>query len=271
MKKAAPTVSNAWLVFSRGMISLVAISCWGVIRRDIVFLPKNGALLLIVRGIAGYVGVTSLFYGVTHLPLPVAAVFNWSSPIFVVLFSRLFLSERLPSGSRGLVLLAFVGLTQVVGLRFDEGFHSLLPWFPALVGLLGAVAAGVAYTAIRAASAQFSSNTIIFYFSLMTSLLAAPFAFFSSVPFQTGWTPVLLLVGASATLGQICMTHAYRYAPAGVVSVLSLMNAPFSALLGYWVFGEVIELWQWFGIFILGVAVSGVALLQQRRVKGVTV
>jgi drug/metabolite transporter (DMT)-like permease len=259
----APTIPQPWLVFSRGFIMLVVITIWGWWTGQVELRPR-GVKVLAVRGVAGFLGVSSLFYAVAHLPLPVASVLNWCAPLFVVFFSKIFLSERIPPRASGFVALAFLALTQVVGLKWNGGVASSVPLFPALVALGGAASAGVAYTAVRAASARFTSSTIIFHFSWIATLLATPWIIFSGADFDWRWLPGLLAVGVFATFGQVAMTAAYRRAPAPVVSTMSLFNAPFSALLGYWVFGEWLELQQWLGISVLMGSIAAVAYLQHR-------
>ncbi len=263
VKWTSQTIPQPWLVFSRGFVMLVMISAWGWWTGEVELRPK-GVRILVIRGIAGFLGVTSLFYAVSHLPLPIASVLNWCSPLFVVLFSRLFLNEHIPPRATVFVGLAFLALTQVVGLKWQGELTSQVPLFPALVALGGAAAAGVAYTAIRAASARFTSATIIFHFSWIATLLAVPWIVSTASPFDWHWIPALLSVGLFATCGQIAMTAAYRWAPAPAVSTMSLFNAPFSALAGFLVFGELLGLQQWLGILGLIVSISFVAYLQHQ-------
>ena len=47
-----------------------------------------------------------------------------------------------------------------------------------------------------------------------------------------------LLIGVCGSLGQICITYAYRFAPAGEISIYNYTGIIFSMLLGYTVLGE---------------------------------
>jgi drug/metabolite transporter (DMT)-like permease len=67
-------------------------------------------------------------------------------------------------------------------------------------------------------------------------------------------------MGSAATLGQFLMTHAYRFAPAGIVSTMNLLNAAFSAVLGWTLFGETLDRLQWAGLVVLGIGIASVTL-----------
>jgi S-adenosylmethionine uptake transporter len=184
--------------------------------------------------------------------------------LFVAFFSRMFLKERLPRGGLFFAILALLGLTWVVGLKVGEGFTLGVPVIPVLVAIFGAFAAGIAYTAVRAASSQYSSHTIVFWFSMVMTALSLPQLLASGEAFRWEWAPLLLSVGGLATAGQVCMTQAYRFAPAPMVSVLNLLNAPGVALLGYFFFGEVLLPGQWVGIALVGASLSALGWLQYR-------
>lgn len=88
VKKMGPEAPHAVLVFARGFVNLLIILGLHVFNRKIEFIPGNWKLL-IARGVAGFFGVSALFYGVRHLPLPVATLLSWSSPLFVLLLFQI--------------------------------------------------------------------------------------------------------------------------------------------------------------------------------------
>jgi drug/metabolite transporter (DMT)-like permease len=258
VRRLSGQIPEALLIFSRGAINFTVILGLMLIRREPLWVP--GKPLLIFRGLMGTGGVTCLFYAIAHLPLPIAAMLNWCSPLFVVLFSRLFTAERL--GGRALLGLGVALFGLSMALRPDLAFSGApegLPWLPVAVGLLGAAFGGAAYVAVRAATARVSAHAIILYFTATATVLSAPFAYRAGfrVPLTlaslAGWE--LLGVGLFATVGQSAMTQAYRLAPAGIVSTLSLMNAVFSLGFGAWLFGERLSPGQLAGMAVVGIGI----------------
>ena len=49
------------------------------------------------------------------------------------------------------------------------------------------------------------------------------------------------------------MTRAYRYAPAGVVSMMNLLNPVFGAAFGIYLFHEGLAAFQWAGMGLVGI------------------
>ena len=86
-----------------------------VLRRPL--LPRKGMGLLVFRGLAGFGGIACLFYGAIHLPLAVATLLNWCSLLFVIVFSGVFLKERIPGGTAGWIGLSVLGLLLLVSFR----------------------------------------------------------------------------------------------------------------------------------------------------------
>lgn len=253
VKRLARELPQLELVFFRSAINLVWVAGLVLALRESLRPP--GKRLLVFRGVAGFAGVCCLFYSISHLPLPIATLLSWCSPIFVILFSRVFLGERLPGSAGFFVPVAFVGLVLLIHPTSD----SLLQMGAALIGLLGAAFGGMAYVAVRAATARVGGNVIVFYFVLVSTLISAPLAVPGFVKPTWEQSLELLALGTFATVGQLTMTQAYRYASAGVVSMMNLLNPIFGAAIGLLVFDERLIWFQWMGMVMVGSAVVGLA------------
>lgn len=62
---------------------------------------------------------------------------------------------------------------------------------------------------------------------------------------------ILLLAGLAAAGGQFTITAAYTYAPAREISVYDYSQIIFSAILGYFIFGQVSDALSWIGYIII--------------------
>jgi drug/metabolite transporter (DMT)-like permease len=253
VKRLSPEVPEFELVLFRSLINFAVVLVIMVARGD-PFFPK-GKQLLVFRGVAGFGGMSCLFYCLGHLPLPLATLLNWSSPIFVILFSALILGERLRPNSVLWISAALLSVVLILLPGLNEGFRT--SWLAGVgVGLLGAAFAGSAYVAVKAAAARVGIYAIVLYLTGVSSLLSAPVAWVQGLsPLSPRQSAEVLALGLLATLGQIAMTEAYRHARASLVSPMSLLNAGMAALLGWWLFDEHLAALQWAGMLLLAVAI----------------
>lgn len=248
--KLAGELPTAQKVIFRNLIALFAAGIMIIKTRGNFFGEKKNQLLLICRSLAGTVGVAANYYAVDHLLLSDANMLNRMSPFFTILFSALFLKE----GFTPVHLLAFI--TAFGGSLFiikpGLGFQAL----PALAGLAGGVAAGIAYGFVRMLGTREKPYTIIFYFSLFSTLVTLPAMIQSFTPMTGRQSLFLLLGGIMASLGQISVTLAYKFAPAREISIFNYMDIFFSTAYGYLFFGAVPDMWSIAGY----IAISGASL-----------
>ena len=74
------------LVFFRSIISLTI--CFAIIKaRKIPFFGVNKKWL-VIRGFAGFVSLTLFFYTIANIPLAIATIIQYLSPIIIVTISR---------------------------------------------------------------------------------------------------------------------------------------------------------------------------------------
>jgi drug/metabolite transporter (DMT)-like permease len=183
--------------------------------------------LLIYRGVFGGVAVLLYFFAIAHVPVGVATLLNYSSPIWSVLFAAIFLGERVRPALVVPFALAMSGMLLVTGALTTSGaFLHLGLW--ELAGLASSVLSGAAVAAIRAARRTEGSWAIYGSFTLFGLLVSAPFAW-SDFRWPTGveWA-LLAAVGASSIAAQLAMTHAYRWVTnlqAGVLAQLTVVIA----------------------------------------------
>lgn len=93
---------------------------------------KGSGKYLILRSMFGTLGILCNFYAIDHLALADASMLNKMSPFFVVIFSFLFLKEKVTAAQILLVVGAFGGSLFVV-----KPTVSNLDLVPSLIGLLG--------------------------------------------------------------------------------------------------------------------------------------
>lgn len=212
---------------------------------------RENIKFLIIRSIFGTLGILCNFYAVDHMALADASMLNKMSPFFAILFSLLILKENISLVQMLAVVGAFLGSLLIIKPGFNVAQVS------AVIGLLGGLGAGVAYTFVRFLGTKGEKGPfIVCFFSGFSTLVLLPVMLFDYTPMtlqQLGW---LLLAGVAASGGQFGITAAYCYAPAREISVYDYSQIVFSAMLGFFLFGQMPDLYSWIGYGIIcGMAV----------------
>ncbi len=218
-----------------------------------LILTQKSSWLMFGRCVAGTVGILSNYYAIDNLPLSDSSMLGKISPFFTLIFCYLFLKEKISVVQFGSIILAFIGTAFVA-----KPTGTISEFFPSLIGVLGGVAAGAAYSFIRALNVHgLHSKYIIFGFSVFSCIITLPYLLFFYVPMTVAQVGYLLLAGLAATGGQFGITTAYGFAPANEISVYDYAQIPFAALLGFLFFAQVPDYLSVVGYFII----FGAALL----------
>ena len=258
VKIAGQTLPSHEIVFARGIVTLVLSYGW--VRQAGVSLWGERKGILVVRGLLGFVALTCFYYAVTQLPIAVATVLHYTSPIWTSLIAVPLLKEPITSRVCGACLLSFVGVTFIArpGFLFS-GATSGLDLVAVGVVLVGSLLSSGAYVSVREASKTEHTSVIIFYFALISTMGSVPLAWPVAVwPTAWGWL-VLAGVGVTTQVAQIFLTRGLSLVPAGRAMTVGYTQILFAALWGMLFFAEYPDLWTVAGalLVILGTAVVG--------------
>lgn len=230
--------------------NLVALLFAGVVmkRQGVWFSGKTENIkYLFFRAAAGTVGIVCNFYAVDHLVLADASMLNKMSPFFAIVLSYFILKEKISVPQALIVAGAFLGSLLIIKPTAAI-FHSPA----ALVGLLGGLGAGTAYTYVRVLGQKGEKGPfVVFIFSAFSCVVTLPYLLFWFHPMSGMQLLYLLLAGLSAAGGQFSITAAYFHAPAKEISVYDYSQILFSALLGFFVFGQIPDLFSWIGYVVI--------------------
>lgn len=209
--------------------------------------------LLTGRAVFGTLGIFLNFYAIDHLNIADASMLNKLSPFFAILFSFFILKE---SAKPYQLCCVFTALTGTLFILKPNG-ASLLS-FPALIGLLGGMFAGLAYTILRKAThAGVPGPFVVFFFSLFSCLCSLPYCVFFFTPMTTKQLIFLLCTGLAASGGQFAITAAYTFAPASELSVYDYSQIFFAGILGFLFLGEIPDIFSCLGyVIIIGASVA---------------
>ncbi len=213
---------------------------------------KENFIHLIWRSTFGTLGILCNFYAVDHLVLADASMLNKLSPFFAILFSFFLLKEKISPIQLICVVVAFIGAVFIIKPTVVG-----MDMISSLIGLLGGLSAGLAYTIVRILGQKGEKGPfIVFFFSTFSCVVTLPYLIFNYHPMSLRQLFILLLAGLAAAGGQFSITSAYCYAPAKELSVYDYSQVVFSAFLGWIVFGQIPDRYSWMGyVIICGTAI----------------
>ncbi len=238
--------------FFRNFVALIFAGGVLLKQKESLKVEKKNLIPLLCRCFFGTLGLVCNFYAIDHLVLSDASMLNKLSPFFAIIASFFLLKEKLSLLQGISVTAAFIGSLFIL----KPSFWGLMDP-AALVGLLGGMGAGIAYTFVRKlGTAGVKGGKIVFYFSLFSTIATLPFFIAQYRPMTLSQTLFLLMAGGCACIAQFSITAAYSHAPAKELSVYDYSQIVFSALLGVLIFSETPDLLSVFGyVIIIGAAV----------------
>jgi len=247
VKIVSVLLPNEMVVFFRSAMGLMALLPW-LAHRGLSSVRTHQPGAHLARGLAGLAAMYCYFYAIAYLPLAEATLLNYATPIFVPFIAFLWLRERVPRRLASAIGVGFLGILLIL----KPGLELFSP--ASLVGVASGIFAAVAMVGIRRLTRTEPALRIVFYFSLICTVISA-------VPLAWSWrTPAfelwawLLAMGVLASTAQLCLTRAYAHAPAAQVGPFSYATVVFAALAGWGFWGEVPDVLSAVGALLVCVA-----------------
>lgn len=198
-----------------------------------------------LRGTVGTLGNVCLFFAVTHMALADAITIQFSRPLFMIVVAALFLGEV--AGVRRSVITA-IGFTGIVLITrpFGDGFEPV-----AMVAAAGALTATLVALCVKLLSRTETTPTIMFYFSIWTTVLSFVPAMFVWVSPTGTELALMVLAGLIGITGQSCFTHGLATGETTFVMPFDYMRIVFSLIIGVLLFAEIPDAWSLGGIVVI--------------------
>jgi drug/metabolite transporter (DMT)-like permease len=251
VKIGAQSFTSAELVFYRSFFGLVFIATMTTMRGHSLATQYIGKHMS--RAILGFISLLMFFYAISALPLATAVTLNYTSPLFMAMFTPFLLHERPKKTLVIAIILGFIGVTLLLkpSLHMDELVAGA-------IGLLSGLLAGIVYIHVtqlgRAGEPDWRT---VFYFTLVCTMGAGVWMLGNHFRvLEWGDLPLLLGIGVSATIAQLAMTRAYRTGNPLVVGSLAYTTVILASVWGIVMWGEVLSLDRWFAIGLI--IISGI-------------
>lgn len=241
--RLAGDISTFEKALFRNMVALVITGILMIKQHVPTRLTKESRRYVLLRAVFGTVSLVFNYYAISTINLADANMLNKMSPFFAVIFSSLMLKEKMSVKQLLIVLGAFAASLLII-----KPSPSNLLLGPSVIGALGGIAAGAAYTCVRGATTHGVARTyVVFFYSAFSTLTVLPLALTDFTVPSLSQLVCLLLCGVFGACGQFTITAAYTYAPAREISVYDYSQIIFSALLGVLLFDQLPD-----GLSILG-------------------
>lgn len=253
IKFASHSFATFELIFYRGLVSVIFMGI--VVRASGVPLITPVPMMHLSRSAIGVLSLASWFYAIAELPLATAMTLNYMSGVWVAAFvvggALLYGNPSRQGPLLATVAMGFAGV--VMALRPTMEQDQL---FAGVIGLLSGMGAALAYMQVTALGKVGEPEVrTVFYFSLGTALVGLVGIGFSGLtPWQdVSWQDAAWVVpiGILASLGQWCMTRAYRKGSTLVVATMQYSGIVFACIYSLIVFGDVIAPMGWAGIAVI--------------------
>ena len=231
--------------FFRNLVSCIIAFLLILKHKESFFGKKENQKILILRSIFGTLGIILNYYAIDKLVLSDANMLNKLSPFFVIIFCAIFLKEKIKPNQAIAVGVAFVGALFIIKPSFN------FDMIPSTAGIMGAIFAAAAYTCLRVLGSKEKFYTVVFYFSLFSTISILPFTIVVYKSMTVTQLIYLILAGVFASIGQFGITLAYKYAPAKEISIFDYSNIIFSAIISIVVFSAIPDVFSIIGYIII--------------------
>jgi drug/metabolite transporter (DMT)-like permease len=232
------------VAFFRSVFGLLFMAPW-LFRWGFGALRTRRIGMQSLRGLVELGAILAWFSTLSMMPLGEAIALNFSTPIIATVLAALVLREVVRRRRWTAVVLGFVGMLVIV----RPGIAVINPAaFLVLLTALCVATSGMMMKVLSRTDAPYATVAWMTVCLVPFSLGPALFVWETPTPEMLPW---LAAVGAVTTIGHLSLARAYGAIDASYVQPFHYATLPFAALIGYFAFAEVPDLWTWVGAGII--------------------
>lgn len=245
-------IETPYFVFGRFLLGFIVV-CFTMLATRHRLKPKSYHLL-IGRTVANCIAVFCFYKAVDVGTLAEANILNMTYPLFVALFSWLFVKDQRDYFSLLIVAIACTGIWMIL----SPGDMSMK--YNNLWGLISGVTAAAAMIYLNLSRRYHDSQTILFFLFGLGALVI--FILFQSSIFWPNWQEFgfLFFCSAAGVVGQYMLTYGFLFVTAVEGSIISSSRILLAALLGPIIVGDpALTVTGWCGALLIFAANSSLA------------
>jgi drug/metabolite transporter (DMT)-like permease len=235
------------IMLFRSLVGFMTVLTIGYFAGSLKQITRRHIGLHLMRNVSHFTGQNLWFFAITAAPLAQVFALEFTSPLWVLMFSPLLLGERLTRMRVVAALMGFIGIlivTRPMGDSLDIGV---------ITAALSAI--GFAGSAIftKKLTRSETITCILFYLTAMQAvfgLICAGYDGDIAIP-SIASLPWLVLIAFAGLLAHFCLTTALSLAPATVVMPVDFIRLPVIATVGMLFYAEAIDVWVFVGAAII--------------------
>jgi drug/metabolite transporter (DMT)-like permease len=250
------------IMFFRALFGLIPIFFLIPKNRIKNFYKTKNIKLHFFRSFFGAIAMAAIFIGLRNLQLAEVTALAFSGPLWVVLFSMFFLSEKIRLKRWIAVGLGFIGVIIISKPGFDNlNFYYIYP----IIFCIGF--AGVSILIRKLTLAGEPVWLIAFYFSLVSGLgglLTIPLGLWK-MP-NTYDFILLILIGLLGGIANLLLTQSYKLAEVTLTTPLKYLSLVIAIIFGFYFFEEIPSIHTLSGAALIVVS-SAIIFIRENQLK----
>jgi len=249
-------------MFFRAFFGLIPI--YFLIPKDRIrnFYKTNNFKLHFYRSFFGAIAMAAIFIGLRNLQLAEVTAMAFSGPLWVVIFSMFFLSEKIRLKRWIAVGLGFIGVVIISKPGFENlNFYYIYP----IIFCIGF--AGVSIIIRKLTLVGEPVWLIAFYFSLVSGLGGL-----ITLPLGRWIMPntydfiFFILIGLLGSIANLLLTQSYKLAEVTLTTPLKYLSLVFAIIFGFYFFKEVPTIYTLSGAGLIVVS-SAIIFFRENQLK----
>ncbi len=257
IKKLSVELNNQMVVFLRNLFVLLIFLPWCLRYKNIENLKTKNLNLHITRSVSGLCAMYMYFYTLSKLNLAEAVMLSYTSPFFIPFVAYFWLGEPLYKKFAAASILGFAGIIMIL----KPGSEIFNP--AGIFGIIAAMSASIAMVSIRKMSDDEPSMRIIFYYTLIATLISFFPAIFSWQNPSPSEFILIVLLGFTGFSGQFFVTKGYSLAPSAQVGPFTYTTIFFASLIGVLYLDESFDIMTLSGGIII--IIAGIIALRTKK------
>ena len=258
VKYLSPDYHLSQIIFFRSFFAVLFVLPW-IVKSGLKTLKVYSIKLQLIRCTLAVIAMYLWFYSISKIALAEATAINFTAPIFGAIFAVYLLKERIKSRRIIAIFISLIGAFIII----RPGIISFN--FYVIITLLASILMGLASVYIKKITLVDHPNAVVFYMPFVLS-------FVSLIPCIIFWkTPAILSLillmstGLTAFLAHVCVTRAFSSSDATFVLIFDYLRLPVTAILAFFLFGEITSIWVWVGGLIIFLSSLYVAYRERKN------
>jgi len=206
---------------------------------------RNKLTINILRASSGFLSMTMWFYAVSMIPIADAVSISFIVPSLTTIFAIIFLKEKINIKNWISIIIGFIGVLIIIRPGFKE-FNIAY-----LLMIVSACFWAISNILTKILSASQQPINVVAYLTTIMTILSVPFGVFYIQPLTIFSIFLLIAMAIISNLSYFLLSKSYSKADLSIVQPFDFTRLIFSALIGYFIFDEKVDLLTIVGSLII--------------------